>query len=89
MRKLSQFFVNLEKESLLLSRGVEDSQEDRVEQIEAMLEQVYTDMNTGGRSVVVAGQNSLQLSVIELGNDPPQVFDHQVRDLHSALCTLH
>jgi len=78
VRKLSQFFVNLEKESLLLSRGVEDSQEDRVEQIEAMLEQVYTDMNTGGRSVVVAGQNSLQLSVIELGNDPPQVFDHQV-----------
>jgi hypothetical protein len=78
VRKLSQFFVNLEKESLLLSQGVEDKLEDKVEQIESMLVQVYNDMNNEGRSVVVCGQNSLQLSVIELGNDPPQVFDHQV-----------
>jgi len=78
VRKLSQFFLNLEKESLLLSQGVEDTQEDKVDQIEAMLEQVYTDMNNQGRSVVVYGQNSLQLSVIDLGSDPPLVFDHQV-----------
>ena len=49
-----------------------------MDQIEAMLEQVYTDMNNQGRSVVVYGQNSLQLSVIDLGSDPPLVFDHQV-----------
>lgn len=68
----------MEKENLLLLQGVEDTQEDKVEQIEAMLEQVYTDMNNEGRSVVVCGQNSLQLSVIDLGSDPPHVFDHQV-----------
>jgi len=84
VRKLSQFFVNLEKESFLLSRGVEDDLEDKVDQIEAMLEKVYNDMNTEGRSVVVCGQNSLQLSVIDLGNDPPQVFDYQV-----PILTIH
>jgi len=78
VRKLSQFFVNLEKESLLLSSGVEDANEEKVEQIEAMLVQVYNDMNTEGRSVVVCGQNSLQLSVIALGHDPAPVHDYQV-----------
>lgn len=79
VRKLSQFFANLEKESLLLSRGVEDDLEDKVEQIEAMLAQVYNDMNSkAGKSVVVCGQNSLQLSVIDLGNDPAPVYDYQV-----------
>jgi len=60
VRKLSQFFVNLEKESVLLS----GSEGEEVEVIERMLEQVYTDLNTGGGvSEVVCGQNSLQLSV--------------------------
>ena len=62
VRKLAEFFANLEKESLLLSRGVEDESEDKVEQIEAMLAQVYDDMNREGRSVVVCGQNSLQVT---------------------------
>jgi len=48
------------------------------ESIQDMLVKVYTDMNTEGKSVVVCGQNSLQLSVISMGSDPPPVWDYQV-----------
>jgi len=78
VRKLSQFFVNLEKENLLLSSGIEDEGKEMGELIQAMLVQVYQDMNSAGKSVVVCGQNSLQLSVISMGSDPPPVWDHQV-----------
>ena len=61
VRKLSQFFVNLEKESFLLSSGIEDHQPDKLDNIEDMLEQVYCDVNNLGRCVVEYGQNSLQL----------------------------
>jgi hypothetical protein len=78
IRKLSQFFCNLEKENFLLSHGVEDDNVDKKDQIEAMLVKVYNDMNAEGRCVVVCGQNSLQLNVISMGSDPPQVRDYEV-----------
>jgi len=79
VRKLSQFFVNLEKESFLLSSGIEDLQEDKLEKIEDMLEQVYCDVNNLGRCVVEYGQNSLQLSVVSMeSGEPAPVRDYQV-----------
>ena len=78
IRKLSQFFGNLEKESLLLSKGVEDSNDDMKDQIEEMLSRVYVDMNNDGKCLLVHGENSLQLSVISMGSDPPVVKDFDV-----------
>lgn len=78
IRKLSQFFVNLEKENFLLSQGVEDNNDEKMDDIEAMLNKVYDDMNADGRCVVVCDQNSLQLSVISMGSDPPPVYDYEV-----------
>jgi len=78
VRKLSQFFVNLEKERLLLSSGIEDGGNIMDDLIQDMLVKVYHDMNNDGKSVVVCGQNTLQLSVISMGCDPPVVFDYQV-----------
>ena len=75
VRKLSQFFVNLEKEKVLLS-GCEG---DELEEIERMLKQVYTDLNTSvSRCEVVCGQNSLQLSVKDSGHNPLSVSTHHV-----------
>ena len=78
IRKLSQFFGNLEKESLPLFRGVEDSNNDMKDQIEEMLSRVYVDMNNDGKCLLVHGENSLQLSVISMGSDPPVVKDFDV-----------
>ena len=74
VRKLSQFFVNLEKESVLLS-GSDDKEEDILER---MLEQVYHDLNTESRCVVECGQNSLQLCVTASEAAPPAVCPHHV-----------
>merc|ERR1711988_1366691 len=78
VRKLSQFFVNLEKESFLLSSGIEDEHDDKVEQIEDMLKQVYCDVNNLGPCVLEYGQNSLQLSVVPMeSGEPVSVRDCQ------------
>lgn len=73
VRKLSQFFSNLEKQSSLLSSGIEDDGKEMGDEIQSMLvqvcvqcpqvmrfinlEQVYTDMNTAGRCEVVHGHH--------------------------------
>jgi len=77
INKLSEFFVNLELESSLLSRDPEENTE-TTNKIENMLKQVHDDLNSSGRSVIVCGENSLQLNVINVGSDPPPVFDYQV-----------
>ena len=51
VRKLSQFFVNLEKESVLLSSTEDHNDGEKV--IERMLEQVYNDLNSEGARCVV------------------------------------
>jgi len=89
IRKLSQFFGNLEKESLLLSRGVEDSNADMKDQIQEMLSNVYHDMNTEGKCLLVHGDNSLQLSVISMGSDPPPVKDYSVPILTVKNLSFH
>merc|ERR1712112_104452 len=88
VRKLSQFFVNLEKESVLLSSTEDHNDGEKV--IERMLEQVYNDLNSeAARCVVECGQNSLQLCVANTGHDPAPVYPHHVPILtqpHTKFC---
>lgn len=84
VRKLSQFFVNLEKERELLSK-TEDHDSEEI--IVNMLEQVYNDLNTMSKCEVECGQNSLQLCVTNTGEDPPQVMTHDVPLLTMAMVT--
>ena len=78
VRKLSQFFINLEKESSILHLSGSDNDIKEEARLERMLEQVYNDLNTESRCVVECGQNSLQLCVSSSGHDPPHVHPHHV-----------
>ena len=78
VRKLSQFFINLEKESSILHLSGSDNDIKEEARLERMLEQVYNDLNTESRCVVECGQNSLQLCVSSSGHDPPHVQPHHV-----------
>ena len=78
VRKLSQFFINLEKESSILHLSGSDNDIKEEARLERMLEQVYNDLNTESRCVVECGQNSLQLCVSSSGHDPPHVHLHHV-----------
>jgi len=72
VRKLSKFFVNLEKESEILSTEVEEGSSTSLI-IQSILAKVYDDINTQGKTVVIHEKNSLHLSVIALGSQPSQV----------------
>eukprot|EP00088_Acartia_fossae_P004162 TRINITY_DN11773_c0_g2_i2.p1 TRINITY_DN11773_c0_g2~~TRINITY_DN11773_c0_g2_i2.p1 ORF type:complete len:390 (+),score=68.27 TRINITY_DN11773_c0_g2_i2:43-1212(+) len=77
VKKLSQFFTNLEKESAILSEDMEEDTEN-TRKIKSILEKVFNDINNDGKTVVTHEQNSLHLSVISLGAEPAQVGDHKV-----------
>jgi len=82
VRKLSQFFVNLEKQSELLSRTEDPNAEDTIMR---MLKQVFHDLNNRAKCVVECGHNSLQLCVANTGgNDPITVSAHHVPVLTTA-----
>jgi len=88
VKKLSQFFSNLEKESEILSKDMEENS-DNTMKLKSILEKVFNDMNNDGKTVVTHEQNSLHLSVLDLGSEPAQVGVHKVPILVESLDRYH
>ena len=84
VKKLSQFFSNLEKESEILSQDMEENS-DNTMKLKSILEKVFNDMNNNGKTIVTHEQNSLHLSVLDLGSEPAEVGVHKVNDIKGCI----
>lgn len=72
LKKLSHFLVDLEQENGFLYN------EQNNDQLQALLEQVFVDLNNQGECSAVVNGYSLQLKVISNNPDPPDVHEWDV-----------